>query len=221
MRPIVFHLADGHMEAGLRAFFRRDNWHYALDCRRFEIDAESPEDILRVGGCTDCGLWTRCYENLATHLRSHERAIVIIDEYFDPWPGAAKIREDISRQLLESGWQRERFEVVVIQPMLEAWLWVENDRVANAFGFSTFHDLRQMLHGAGLWDEGQLKPNPSKLKDARDLAARRGGRKIGKPIFCGVFEAMSSRAVNSCTEPGFALLRETLRRWFPPGGVEV
>ena len=35
MRPLVFHLADNTMVEGLKAFFRRDNWHSALDCEHY------------------------------------------------------------------------------------------------------------------------------------------------------------------------------------------
>ena len=30
MRDVIFLLADQHMESGFRAFFERDDWHYAL-----------------------------------------------------------------------------------------------------------------------------------------------------------------------------------------------
>jgi hypothetical protein len=142
MRPIVSHLADENMETGLRAFFRRQDWHYALRCARFEIDSESSADIFRIGGCTDQGLWKRAHENLATHLKTHERVIVIIDEHFTPSPGAIQIHDDIVRDLFDSGWQRDLFEVIVIQPMLEAWLWMDNSHVANAFGFSRYGERR-------------------------------------------------------------------------------
>jgi hypothetical protein len=213
MRPVVFHLADSHMEKGLRAFFRRDNWHYAMRCNRFELDPESSEDIFRVGGCTDQGLWKGASANLATHRKTHERAVVIIDEHFDPYPGAAQIQQDMTRDLVDAGWDRDRFEVMVIEPMLEAWLWMESDHVATAFGLTRFADLRASLVDQGLWDEGAAKPR--ELKRARDFAARLGGRKTGGPIFKSVFGALSSRALDHCTEPGFVLLRETLQRWFP------
>lgn len=219
MRPVVFHLADDHMEKGLRAFFHRDNWHHALRCARFELDPDSSEDIFRVGGCTDPGMWKEAHFNLASHLKTHEHAIVLIDEDFDPHPGAARIREDIGDGLMSAGWERERFEVVVIEPMLEPWLWTHSDHVATAFGLSRFAELRAELTRQGLWSEGD--PKPRELKRARDLAARLGGRKTGGPIFASVFTALSSRALDQCREPGFLLLRQTLQRWFPPEGAEA
>ncbi len=214
MQPIVFHLADSHMEQGFRAFFRRANWHQAFQCRRFGIDPDSTEDIFRVPGHHDPQLWKFAHENLETHRRTHERAVVILDHSFEGAPPADQLRTEVLANLQGAGWQPDRCEAIVIQPMLEAWLWVENDRVANAFGFKHFKELHAMLCAEGLWDAGQAKPNASQLKVARDLAARCGGRKTGGAVFRGVFKAMSSRAVNCCTEPGFALLRETLRQWF-------
>jgi hypothetical protein len=116
------------------------------------------------------------------------------------------------RALVDAGWERERFEVVVIQPMLEAWLWMESDHVATAFGLSRFVEMRRRLVEQGLWDKDAAKPR--ELKRARDFAARLGGRKTGGAIFKNVFAAVSSRALDHCAEPGFVLLRQSLQDWF-------
>jgi hypothetical protein len=218
MRPIVFHLADGAMEEGFRAFFKRENWHYALGCDRFGIDALSLEDIYRVAGRTDQALWKSAHEYLDPFRETYERAVIVIDEYFDPSPGAAQIRADVSENMRMSGWDEERFEVVVIEPMLEAWLWMESDHVAKAFGLEgDYTKLREVLIAEKLWEADQ--PKPSQLKAARDRAAALGKSKSGRAIFRNVFNAVSSRALNRCVEPGFVQLRRILQTWFPQGGA--
>lgn len=216
MAPIVFHLADKHMEQGLRAFFRRANWHYAMGCDRFEINAESNDDIYRIAGATDPILWKAAGDHLKTHLGTHERAVVIIDEDFDPYPGADQIRKDATQNMLAQGWPEDRFKIIVIEPMLEAWLWADGASTARGFNVPDFGRLRDQLIAEHLWDAGALKPR--EMKRARDRAASLGGRKTGSAIFRAVFENLSSRAFDQCVEPGFSTLRQALRRWFPTDG---
>lgn len=215
-RDVIFHLADHHMETGLRAFFKREDWHHAMGCNRFEIDYESNEDILRVAGHTDGGIWKHSHENLVPFREKYERAVIVLDADFEPHPGAETLVSDISRGMLGKGWEVDQFCVCVIQPELEAWLWAPNLNVAQAFGHGDFERLRASLADEGLWDEGQPKPND--LKRARDRAASLGGKRTGGPIFRGVFGGISRRAFDRCEEPGFQSMRSALQTWFPIQG---
>ena len=47
----------------------------------------------------------------------------------------------------------------MICPMLEAWLWMESDHVANAFGWKDYGELKARLVQEGLWNK--LNPNPT------------------------------------------------------------
>ncbi len=227
MRPIVFHLADESMEKGFRAFFRRSNWHHAMGCARFEIDPENSRDIYRISGHNsalnpfrnDPGIHQHAHENLATHLKTHEHAVIILDESFGGSPGAAALRDEIACNMMSSGWKEERFEVVVIQPMLEAWLFADNLNVARAFGFPDFQSLQQPLIERGLWKPGQHKPEAANLKEAKKVALKTGGKsRLGSSPFPKLFEQISSRAFNACHEPGFQQMRSRLQSWFPVEG---
>jgi hypothetical protein len=218
MRDVIFHLANEHMEKGFKAFFAREDWHFALGCRRFSIDPLNEKDIFRVPGHTDGGIWKHAGKNLRPFRDKYQYAIIILDADFEPHPGAKVLHQDISEAMTKSGWEPERFAVIVIQPELEAWLWAPNLNVARAFGHKDFEQLRGKLEAERLWDSG--KPKPNDLKRARDRAARLGGKKTGGPIFKGVFSEISKRACECCVEPGFMALRATLKTWFPPeGGV--
>ncbi len=214
MRDIVFHLADRHMEEGLRAFFSRQDWHHVLKCRRFEVDPMSNSDFYRVAGETDGGLWKHAHKNLHIFKEQYRHAVIMLDAEFDPQPGPNVLRADIGKAMLASGWDEDRFGVVVIEPELEAWLWAPNHNVARAFGHANFEELRTFLESEGLWDPGA--PKPHSLKAARDRAARRGGKRTGGPIFRSVFEHISRRALDACVEHGLKTLRMMLGTWFPP-----
>ena len=216
MGDVVFHVADKTMEAGLRAFFQRADWHDVLGCARFDIDPQGREDIYRVPGHTDGGVWKHAATNLANHLGRCPHAVVLLDEYFDPFFGAAKIRTDITQNMITAGWPAGTFEVIVVQPMLEAWLWADDASTAAAFGVADFPALRTQLVREGLWTDGQAKPK--EMKRARDRAAAIGGRVTSVMLFQTVFSQLSRNALDQCIEPSFALLRQTLQNWFPANG---
>lgn len=215
MKPLVFHLADGAMVEGLKSFFRRDNWHYAIGCQRIEIDPDSEQDFFKVPGRNDQAVWKSAHAYLDPFREAYERAVIVVDEHFDPSPGAEQIRADITANMLNAGWAEDRFKVVVIQPMLEAWLWMESDHVAEAFGLKDYKTLRSRLTKENLWDAGQPKPKAAELKRACARACALGGSRSSRTTFANIFRVVSSKALNRCTEPGFNLLRETLRTWFP------
>jgi hypothetical protein len=212
MRPLVFHVPDGQMEAGLRAFFHNASFHHKLGCAKFDIDWQSDDDFFRVPGLTDPGVYQTAHDNLRPFQRTHEHALVLLDETFPGSPGAAQIQESVSKNMRSSGWLDERFQVIVIQPMLEAWLWTDNQHVEKAFGHTRPPSLRQRMNTAHLWPEGTAKPVD--LKAATVTAAGWGGKKSSAALFGAVFG--SPRSLAECVEPGFIRLRETLQGWFPP-----
>jgi len=218
MRPLLFHLADNTMVEGMKAFFQRDDWHHTIGCSRFEIDPVGEADFFKVPGGNDQVVWKNSGENLRPFTETHDKLLVIVDQWFDPWPEADQIRCDIEQDLMAEGWERGRFEVIVIQPMLEAWLWMDSDHVARAFGLNRYADLRRRLVDEGMWEEGQAKPLADKLKDARNRAAKLGRTRSGRILFRKVFRAVSNRALRRCDEPGFQAMRAALQTWFPPEG---
>lgn len=216
MKDVIFHIADAHMESGFRAFFSRDDWHFTLGCHRFDIDPDSNEDIYRRGGYTDGGLWKHAHNNLAPFRERYRYAVIVLDADFEPHPGAEVLHADISANMQSAGWHMDSFQVVVIQPELEAWLWAPNLNVAQAFGHADFDQMKAVLAAEDWWNEGE--PKPSDLKAARDRAARLGGKRTGGPIFKGVFNGLSKRACDRCVEPGFIAMRTALQTWFPQQG---
>lgn len=213
-RPLVILMADNAMVEGLKGYFRRDPWHYALGCAPFALDPNSERDFLKVPGANDQAVWKYAHVHLAPFQATHERAIIMLDEWFGDTPGAAVLQDEIEANMLGAGWAREQFEVIVIQPMLEAWLWMESDHVAKAFGWNDYNELRDRLVQENLWNPGEAKPH--ELKKAAARASKLGKVKSCRRTFANVFSAVSSRSLDRCSEPGFHRFRNTLRTWFPP-----
>jgi len=215
-RPLVIHMADNAMVEGLKGYFRRDPWHYALGCAPFALDPNSERDFLKVPGANDQAVWKYAHVHLAPFQATHERAIIMLDEWFGDTPGAAVIESDIEKNMLAAGWDRERFEVIVIQPMLEAWLWMDSDHIAKAFGWKDYGDLKKRLVEENLWNANEPKPHALKMATLRASKLGEIKKKSSRRTFANVFSAVSSRSLDRCSEPGFHRFRDTLRAWFPP-----
>jgi len=216
-RPLVIHVADRQMQEGIGAFFLRADWHIKLACERFDFDPKNRSDLFRIPGCTDPGLYQGAGANLRAHQSTHAHAIVMLDSQFPGSPGtddtaAEAIRAKVLGGLQSVGWQRDAIEVIVIRPMLEAWLWTDSPHVEGVFGHNPPPSLRQRMRDAGLWPADAAKPTD--LKTATATAARWGGKKSDAALFKNVLG--SGRSLTGCIEPGFVLLRQTLKRWFPP-----
>jgi hypothetical protein len=215
MRPLVIHVADNAMVEGLKGYFNRKEWHHALGCAPFDLDPNSERDFLKVPGSNDQAVWKFAHVHLLPFQKTHERAIIMLDEWFGDTPGAEIIQQEIESNMLTSGWDRQRFEVIVIRPMLEAWLWMESDHIAKAFGWNDFGQLKNRLVEENLWNPEE--PKPHELKKAVQRASKLGEKKkrSGRRTFANVFAAVSFRSLDRCVEPGFHRFRETLRAWFP------
>jgi hypothetical protein len=205
------------MEASFGAFLMQPGFAHKLGCARFAFDPE--EDILRVPEHKDPQVFGLAHENLRPYQRSHERAIVVLDQQFPGTPsgGADEIRQIMKRNLIGTGWHEDRCEIVVIQPMLEAWLWTDSPHVEAAFGHRRPPSLRAKMQQQRIWPDGIDKPPD--LKRATATAAAWGGIVVDAALFSALFA--SPRSLGGCKEPGFLLLRDTLRRWFPPEGAEA
>ena len=215
MRNLVIHSADNTMENGIKAFFQRSDWHDVMDCARFDIDPTNDNDFYRVPSHKDYMVWQNAAKNLGSHIGRFEHAVIILDEHFKPSPGAGQIYADIERDMVTAGWPRERFEVIVIRPMMEAWLWTDDKSLQAAFGMGNFPTFRQQLVEEGLWTFGEWKPNRDGMKEVTARAMAAGWRLTKDILFTTVFSELQKEAVDHCIEPGFVLLRQTLQRWFP------
>lgn len=209
-RPLVILVADGTMKAVFQAFFRRAQYFSTLQCAPFDFDPMT--DVFNDPLHTDGGVCIRCDELLRGFQRTHERALVVIDQQFGGERPAVHVRDEMLNRLRLSGWSEGAVQVVVIDPELEVWLWQDNRNVQRALRYSG--PLRQDLIGSGEWPQGIPKPlNP---KDTMLQLIRRN--RAGAPM--AVYASIASRvSVNGCTDSSFAVFRSTVQDWFPREGA--
>jgi hypothetical protein len=135
----------------------------------------------------------------------YRRAVVMLDAEWEGSPGAYRIRAHITESL-QCAW--EQFEVIVIEPELEAWVWQDSPHVAKALKCRA--DFRQVLHYSGHWPEGQAKPKDPKA--ALEYLRREQRADRSNALFRRLAGTVSARG---CQDEAHQLLRNTLRTWFP------
>jgi hypothetical protein len=211
MRDCVFLLADGTMEAMFQGFFSRENFHLSLRIRA--ITFNSREDI--VSGINDPRTYTYAHELLRSYQYTHHYALIVMDrEWEGSPPSIDEIRDSIRRNMIACGWHEERFEVIVIDPELENWIWQESPHIVEAFGYEDTMPLRQWLRDQepSMWLDGDLKP--VRPKEAVEAVLRITRIPRSSAIYRQIVERVS---IKRCADPAFALLCDCLRKWFPVG----
>lgn len=214
MRDCFFLVADINMREVIRAFFGRNEWHRVVGCRKFVFDPE--QDIRHAAGLNDPGLYTRGHE-IARALRStHRNIVVLLDAEWDGSPPRREIESHMLSNLVNVGWSSESAAIIVIEPELESWIWVDSPHVAKALGFTNPGDPRIWLGAQGLWAEGATKP--SDPKGAVELALEYTGKSRSSSRYRQV---IAQASLSRCTDAAFIRLKETLQRWFPPEDLKA
>ena len=98
----------------------REGFHLSLGIQHFTFDRTM--DTLVASG-NDPEVHTRAHDLLRSYRRTHRFAVVVLDNAWDGSPGVETIQNTIQANMIGSGWHRVRFEVVVIDSELEAWIW--------------------------------------------------------------------------------------------------
>lgn len=208
-RELVVLVADGTMEAVLRAFFERP-FHHSLECAPFPFNPA--RDIVYDPLNTDGGVHRRCHDILRRYLTTHRRALVVLDQQFGGEHPAEQVRLDIETRLYANGW-RGRAAAVVIDPELEVLLWQDNPNVERALRHRG-PSLRQLLAQDGRWPHGAAKPHAPKDLIKALIRANRAG-----PAMVVYSQIASVVTTGGCVDPAFHRIRDTLRAWFPADGT--
>ena len=214
MRDCCFLVADQAMRTAFELILDRGDRSELLGTGGFEFDPAPDVDLIQVAGYTDGGVHKHAARLLAPKLETHRHAVVCLDKKFPGAPAAGRIRRDITGNLRTAGWDPSRFEVIVIQPELERWLWLDHPACERAFGYPRAdhgRSMRVMMREQGQWHEHDDKPHDC---DAALVWAARWKQRKTAPAT--LFKAMLPTApVQHCEDPAFVKLRDTLKSWFP------
>lgn len=208
-RELIILVADGTMRAVFAAFFERP-FHHSIECAPFDFNPRL--DLFNNPLEKDGGVHLRCQEILRPYLRSHRRALVVLDQKFGGERPAEEVRLEIESRLNANGWQG-RATAVVIEPELEVLLWQDNVNVERALRHSG-PSLRQLLAHDGRWPEGAPKPPAPKELIQTLIRINRAG--VPMAVYGQIAGAVSTVG---CVDPAFHRVRNALRAWFPAEGA--
>lgn len=209
MRDCMFYVADLNMAEAFKGFLLRDKFYLSLGCSAFDFDPL--QDLARAKGKTDGGLWRQAGTLLKGYLRTHQRLVVCLDCDFGGSPGQAQIKEDISQQLLATGWQQPSFIVLAIDPELEQWIWQDSIHLEQVLKHQSPPSLRAALAASNDWPPGADKPiNP------KGTLVSLVDRNLGGDRSSSLYAKITSKVSPArCADPEFQALRKQLQVWFP------
>jgi hypothetical protein len=198
---LVCVVADLQMEQTLKGLLGRSE---ALKMRKIR------HQIYRFG--RDPGCWQRGHEYLRSFVQQFHHALVIFDRKGCGQEGTRlELEADLEQRLKQNGWG-ERAAAIVIDPMLEIWVFSDSPNVSAALGWSRDSELRAWWVEKEFLAPGELKPRQRNPKEAVDAAMFAVQKPRSGAVYRRIAETVS---VNRCQDPAFIKLRETLRLWFP------
>ena len=216
-RDCVFLVADKTMGDTFTGFFQRSDVSARLGCGAFSFDPAL--DLIVAEGGGDPGVFDRAHQFLACYRPSHDHALVALDAAWDSEKNATggnrqlqnarRVQMQMGKRLRRS-W-RDRFQVVVIDPELEAWVWQDHPEVAKTLGWKSSFPLRQWMADRGDWPLSDAKPwDPKAAMKAVVL-------ETNEPWSSALHKRIVSRVpVDACVDTAFDTLRGAFQRWFPP-----
>ena len=192
--------ADADASATMRQLLGRAT---DLGIRRIEFDVD--RHLQRDPGCR-----VRASDWLRPHIQNYAYALVLFDRHgCGSQAPREQIQAEVEHDLRRNGWS-ERSKVIVIEPVLEAWVWAGTESVARVLGWEAHQDLREWLRTRRLWPARVAKPPRPKdaMKSVLECKQMRHSPRI--------FEDLASAVeLDMCVDPAFGELRDTLARWFP------
>jgi len=207
-RELIILVADGTMRAVFAAFFERQ-FHRSLKCAPFDFNPRF--DLFNNPLEKDGGVYRRCHEILRPYLKTHRRALVVLDQQFGAERPAEQVRVEIEQRLNANGWQG-RAAAAVISPQLEVLLWQDNVNVERALRHNG-PSLRQLLARDGRWPEDVAKPPAPKEVIQALIRSNHAGPPM--VVYSQIAKAVSTAG---CVDPAFHRVRDALRAWFPAEG---
>ncbi|AGY59500.1 methylation-associated defense system protein MAD4 [Gloeobacter kilaueensis] len=140
---------------------------------------------------------------------AYAHAIVLLDREWEGSPGDAQHQRQLIVQRMQlSGWPEDTFEVIVIDPELEAWIWSTSEEVATVLRLS-WQEIKEIAHSKGYWPAGWAKPTRPKELFTEILRQQR------RSSSDAIFQALARKVgLTRCQDPAFLLLCNRLRDWF-------
>ena len=201
MKDLIVLVADKNMEFLIRGLLPRIP---AIE----QVRAFSFEPL--VHPYRDPGIYNDADDFLRSQNDKYHYTLVILDHAGCGREEKARviIEAEIEEKLNRSGWQ-DRACVIVIEPELENWVWVNETHVAQAISWEESTQVYDWLH-ANNWKEVE-EAKPARPKEAFEATLRLSRT----PRSSSIYREISSQAsYKNCQDPAFLKMLNQIKAWF-------
>jgi hypothetical protein len=202
MKDLIVVVADGYQEKVLEALLERIPISSRTVAFSFDI-IKHPEH--------DSGCYNNSHELLRSSISQYRFALVIFDfegtgvEHFT----VEKIENDVHLKLDRNGWESRNI-VIVINPELENWMWIDNQNVEDAIGWDKTESLYDWARNSELIPPEGYKPLRPKESMERALKICETSKSTS------IYKKIATNAsYRRCVDPALLKLVQQLQIWFP------
>ncbi|MBL7797044.1 MAG: hypothetical protein JNJ90_11175 [Saprospiraceae bacterium] len=202
MKDLIVFVADGHQKAVMEALLPR--------IPKSSNTAEFGFEV-KVNPGKDSGTYIYSHELLRPYINQYRFALVVFD-----FEGTGvehlpldQVKKNVQELLEKNGW-KGRSAVIVIQPELENWMWMDNRNVEQAIGWEEQVSLYDWAKKEGLLAEDATKPDRPKeaFLDALRLSRT--------PLSASIYGKIAAKvSYGKCQDAAFQDLIQQLKAWFP------
>ncbi len=202
-KELIMLVADKNMQFTLDGLLTR---HQA-----FQMRALTKENVdIYVHPLRDPGVYKEAAAFLRPYQNEYHYALVFLDREGSgqEHKTASDIADEIQADLERNGWTN-RAEVIVLDPELEIWAWVNSPHLADHTGWSDLRSLKNFVKEHGLWEGGT--PKPDSPKEAFEALLREKRIQRSSAIYKKIATDVSFR---ECVDPAFSRFKQVLEKWF-------
>lgn len=199
MRDLLILCPDTSIKAAVNSLLTRRK--KALNISEIAFD-------IKVHSNRDPGILGEGLEFLRANKNQYHKFLLILDR---EGCGSNESPEEIRNRLMQQapgfGFKNNELEIIVINPELEIWVWKNKLHLARMVDWteSQLSDWLKVKHKIE-------KGKPDDPKSVYEDLLRHRQKAKSSANFGYLAEKISLR---NCQEPGFQLLSETLKKWFP------
>ncbi len=162
----------------------------------------------------DPGIYKNVGDFLRKFAKDYNHVMVFLDREGSGQDrkNSEEIEREIEKELIYNGWDENQVKVIVFDPELEIWLWIDSPLIAQMLGWDDFHKLKSRLIDEGLWEKGKTKPH--RPKEGMELACKEKRIPRSSSILKKIAENIPLKVLYTCQDPSFRRFIGTLEKWF-------
>ena len=199
MKDLIVVVADSYQEKVIEALLPRIP--ITSNTKTFTYD------IIR-NPRNDSGSYNDSHELLRPYINQYHFAIVVFDHEgcgVEDTKTRVETESDVEGLLSINGWPN-RNSVIVIDPELENWMWIDNPNVQDAIGWFGIESLYVWARANGKIAHGEAKP--IRPKETLEEALRISNSAKSSSIYKKIAGTVSYKG---CTDPAFIKLIQTIK----------